>query len=217
MNPTARPIPLASVVVYPPWLPKFAFVTGALGGFGVLTLLVAIAAGWQAAPQGAQLAAVLVTLAATGLLLAFAWALPRARIRPQHLFRYVQPKSPRPSRAPGRRFRSATIVAAAALVVLLAFLALWAGPGLDLGPRAIATTIVNVVLVFATIGFAASVRRHQHRQAIALFALYAEGVLDPEATRTIDEARAADPAFAAAVCDYLRIHDQVVASQRTLA
>lgn len=214
MKPTARPIPLASVVVYPPWLPKFAFATGAVGMFGILMLLVAITAGWQEAPQGGQLAAMLVTLAATVLLLVFAWALPRARIRPQHLFRYVQQPMPRAAPARGQRLRLATNVAIVAIAILLALVA---GPVLGFGPGAIATTAVNVVVLFVTLGFIAAVRRHQHRQAIALFALYAEGVLDAEATRTIDEARTADPAFAAAVSDYLRIHERVVVSLRHLA
>lgn len=50
-----------------------------------------------------------------------------------------------------------------------------------------------------------AVRRHLHRSATAVFALYADGVLDPLDAAAIDSARRTDARFDAAVRDYQRV------------
>lgn len=50
-----------------------------------------------------------------------------------------------------------------------------------------------------------AVRRHTTRQARAVFALYADGVLDPADAAAIDDARAKDPKFDAAVREYQQL------------
>ena len=52
-------------------------------------------------------------------------------------------------------------------------------------------------------------RRHTTRQARAVFALYADGALEPEDTAAIDDAREKDEEFDADVVTYLEISEQV--------
>ena len=91
------------------------------------------------------------------------------------------------------------------------------GTGWGWGSRQMAMTVVNGLLLATIVGFLGALNRHLHRQAAAVFAVYAEGALDPADARAIDAARAADPAFDAAVRDYLRINALVVEQVRSRA
>ncbi len=54
-----------------------------------------------------------------------------------------------------------------------------------------------------------AVRRHTTKQARAVFALYADGVLDPADAAAIDDARKKDPKFDAAVREFQRVAAQL--------
>lgn len=66
----------------------------------------------------------------------------------------------------------------------------------------------GAILAIAS-GSMEAARRHTARQARTVFALYADGLLDADATAAIDDARAKDPAFAKALAEYQRVADDV--------
>lgn len=70
----------------------------------------------------------------------------------------------------------------------------------------------SAVLAFVS-GATEAARRHTARQARAVFALYADGLLDPAEAAAIDDARAKDPAFDRALAE----HQRIAAAVRRLA
>lgn len=210
MKTDQKPIPLASVVMFPPWFRTFTIGIGTAGVLMAIVTVIAVATGAVEPPQGERLAGMLVTLGASLFAFFLAWALPRARIRPQNLFLHIRKRAPA-SRPPSRARGLLILFAIAALVVGTA------GTCYGWGSRQMAMTVVNSLLLVAIVGSLGAVTRHLHRQAIAVFAVYAEGSLDPADAHAIDAARAADPAFDAAVRDYLRINALVVEQVRSLS
>lgn len=89
-------------------------------------------------------------------------------------------------------------------------LAIGVAAGLVWNHRAIWQGVVqpSAMLAFLS-GVLEVIRRHSTRGARAVFALYADGVLDPTDARAIDDARAKDAAFDAELRSYLAIGEQV--------
>lgn len=76
--------------------------------------------------------------------------------------------------------------------------------------RAIWQGVVQTSGILAFIsGTLEATRRHSVRQARAVFALYADGLLDAADTAAIDDARAKDPRFDADLRRYLEVGEQV--------
>jgi hypothetical protein len=122
----------------------------------------------------------------------------RPRVTAPQLWKHLQPRSPLPTR---------TFAVAFVMVVLATGLVggweLALRIGLP-GSGMLAGLLASVVLY----------RRQMHRQATVMFALYADGVLDAAATAAIDDARAKDPAFDAAVREHQRVCALVAAQLR---
>jgi hypothetical protein len=194
MKTGAPPIPLASVAMFPRALSAAALAIGALGVATTGAIAVGAGAGWLDAPRDGERIGLVVTFAASLFGLALGWLLPRLRVRPRDLFAHVQ----RPARWSPPAVLLALVSGALPAVAAAGALCGW-------GSRAMIMTAVNCGIVAAIAGGIGLVRRHLHRQAIAVFALYAEGALDPADARAIDAARAMDPAFDAAVLEHQRI------------
>jgi hypothetical protein len=195
MKADAVPIPLTSIPLFPRWLASVAVALGTLGVLLAIGTVAAIAAGWVGVPRGEQLAGMLVTLGASLLSFVLAWWLRRACVRAKSLFAHVQRGSPRPV------FLVLLMLAGCFLLASLAAGAWWGW-----GERQMAMLVVDAAVVAATASGLEAVRRRLHQQAVAVFAVYAEGALDPADARAIDAERASDPAFDQALREYVRIN-----------
>jgi hypothetical protein len=122
----------------------------------------------------------------------------RARATAPLVFAHVRPRPPLPVRP----------VAAAVALAL-------AGVGLLWGAEAALRTGVPTAGILGGVWlYVVMYRLHMHRQATAVFALYADGMLDAAATAAIDDARRKDPEFDAAVTEHQRICAQVARQVR---
>ena len=188
------PIPLASVVV----LPRAVMIGGVVlsagcivAGFVLLGYGIATASG---AALGGYLGGALGCIfgGAGGLFGTLCdW---KRRVTAPLLFAYLQ--QDRPSLLFRRVFWPAVVLCAIGVVAGLT----WGGPlawhgGVQTGG----------MLAFMS-GTTEAIRRHLHRLASAIFTLYAEGVLDPVDAAAIDDARAKNPDFDAAV----RRHQELI-------
>ena len=82
--------------------------------------------------------------------------------------------------------------------------------GLLWNHRAIWHGVVQTSAILAFVsGASEAARRHSTRRARAVFALYADGLLDPEDAAAIDDARAKDPAFDTDLTRYVEVGEQV--------
>lgn len=93
-----------------------------------------------------------------------------------------------------------------ALIALAAGLALLVGSG----SRTAWFSLVQIGGMFAFLsGSLEMIRRDTTKRARALFALYADGALSPEDAAAIDDARAKNPRFDAAVREFQALSDRV--------
>jgi hypothetical protein len=122
----------------------------------------------------------------------------RARVTAPLLWKHLQPRPPLPAR---------TFVVAFVLVVLAV--------GLVGGwERALRIGLPGLGMLAGSLGYVVLHRRQMHRQATVVFTLYADGVLDADATAAIDDARAKDADFDAAVREHQRVCAQVATQLR---
>ena len=98
-----------------------------------------------------------------------------------------------------RWFRPALALLAAALLVAALF---------DQWTLCYPVIQLSGIMAFLA-GTIEAIRRHSTRRARAVFALYADGLLEPHDTAAIDATRAQDPTFDADVRAYLQISQQV--------
>lgn len=83
------------------------------------------------------------------------------------------------------------------------------------GPEsALRTGVPLLGMLLGALFYVVHYRRLMHRQATAVFTLYVDGLLEPEPTAAIDDARAKDPAFDAAVREHQRLCALVTAELR---
>jgi hypothetical protein len=185
-------IPVRSIVVLPRWL--------LLGGVGLSVACIAAGIGLAiygfATASGGQLGGWLG--GAFGCIIGGAGALfgtlndQRRRIPAPLLFVYLQRDQPAP-------FYKLFWPSVALFAVGLATALLWGG---QLAWRG--GVQVGGIMAFIA-GTMEAIRRHMHRQAVAVFTLYAEGVLAADDAAAIDDARTTDPKFDAAVKEHQRI------------
>ena len=198
MKKQEQAIPLRSVIILPRWLMVGGVALGVacmLGGVG----LIVFAFGWTegGARYGALGGAFGCLIGGAGGLFGTLcdWRrrLP-ATIYLQHIHH------DEPALMYRRAFKPAVVALVLGLVVGCF---LWNNPAIWFG-------VVQPMGILSFIsGVQEAIRRHSTQQARAVFALYADGVLEPEDTAAIEDARQKDPEFDADVLAYLQISKQV--------
>jgi len=183
-------IPLAGVCMVPRNLMRAMFRVGiAFALIATMMILGGLIAG--------ELERVLQQALVTYGIAAYAWVTAmfssrsdrRPRVTAPLLWKHLQPRPPLPVR---------TIVVVFVLVVLAAGLV----GGWELALR---IGVPGTGMLAGALGYVVLHRRQMHRQATVVFALYADGVLDADATAAIDDARAKDAGFDAAVREHQRV------------
>lgn len=201
MKSTAPPIPVRSVVCLPRWLlvGGVALSGGAMlagigmAGYAFLATPNTTPGNWYGGLLGGALGC--IGGGAGGLFGALAdW---RRRLPPTLLFAYLQQDRVHPYYR--RVFWPALLV----FVVGMVLGCIWNEPAIWHG-----MVQTGGILAFTSGSFEV-IRRHTTHRTRILFALYADGALDPADTAAIDAARRQDPRFDAAVRDYQAVAARV--------
>ena len=201
MKKNEQPIPLRSIIILPRWMMIGGVV---LSGGCMLAGLVMIvyAIGWEESGQRAGWigGAVGCLFGGGGGLFGTLCDQKRRLPAPVYLRYYVNNDKPSPMYR--KVFWPALVVFCIGVLLGCLF---W-------NNRAIWQGIVQTsgILLFIS-GSIEAMRRHTTRQARAVFALYADGALEPEDTAAIDDARQKDAKFDDEVLTYLEISEQVTA------
>ena len=199
MKKNQQPIPLRSIIVLPRWmLVSGVVISGACMLAGLVMLIYAI--GWEEPGKKAGWIGGAVGCLFGGGGGLFGTLCDQKRRLPAtvYLRYYVNNDKPTPM------YR---LVFWPALTVLCIGLLLgafvWNHPAIWHG-----MVQTSGILTFIS-GTIEAMRRHTTRQARMVFALYADGALEPEDTAAIDDARQKDAKFDAEVVTYLEISEQV--------
>jgi hypothetical protein len=198
MKANEQPIPLRSIIILPRWMMIGGVViSGACMLAGLVMIVYAI--GWE---EPGQLAgwiggAVGCVLGGGGGL--FGTLCDQKRRLPATVYlRYINNDKVAPMYR--KVFWPALVVLCIGLIIGCF---VWSSPVIWHG-----MVQTSGILTFIS-GSIEVMRRHTTRQARAVFALYADGALEPEDTAAIDDAREKDEEFDADVVTYLEISEQV--------
>ena len=197
MNKNAAPIPVRSVVVMPRWLMLGGVALSIALGLGCIGLMV-----WGAVMRDDTGGRWGLIGGGFGGLIGCAGALYgtlndwRRRLPATFLFRYLQNDRPNP-------FYRVFWPALAAFVLGLGLACIW-------NSQVVWHGLVQTggILAFCS-GTIEVIRRHTKKQARALFALYADGALEPDDAAAIDDARRKDAGFDADVRAFQALGERV--------
>ena len=198
MNPNEQPIPLRTIVALPRWMMLSGVALG-VTSISVGVGLMVYAIGWvegRGAFGGALGGAAGCLAGGAGALFGTLtdW---RRRLPATVYLQHVQHDAPAPMY---RRVFWPASIALAALVVVAAAFGLWL-------PLYVPMQTAGILAFCA--GSIEGARRNTARRARAVFALYADGLLDEGDTHAVDDTRAKDPDFDAEVRAYLQLSQEV--------
>lgn len=198
MNPNEQPIPLRTIVALPRWMMLSGVALG-VTSIGVGVGLTVYAIGWvegRGAFGGVLGGAVGCLMGGVGALVGTLvdW---RRRLPATAYLQHVQHDAPTPMY---RRVFWPASIALAALLIVAATCGLW---------RALYVPMQTAGILAFCSGSIEAARRNTARRGRAVFALYADGMLDEGDARAVDETRSKDPEFDAEVRAYLQLSQEV--------